>query len=737
MVARGETGHATHLESAHTSVDLLQNGQSSSRILSSSTNDRSSSRNMITAKSHTSHTGAPSRSSIRSEKSYRPENLEGSAAFSRHVQALFAKRATNFKRDKKAWCCSTICPSLFALIGFLVVGLVPTNRNLPAAELTLDINNPEASLDFRNPIPFNEAGGKFSCRPGSCIGLIDSSGSATGESYYFCSESAEFGTDMSSCTEEGYCGPSCSITDSDAYVSEISDDGSFPVPQNVSGIEETSRSLEDTAKSFAATQYGALYFTHDMASVVDPETGETYADSAYSACIAREQDYTESSQCSRFEGIGYTVSTNFTSLHAAILYQSVADVAIIRSATQNNEISITPKIHPLPITSVEEAYVSGEDAFTAWFLLVVSFPFIAGAFGTFVVAERQTKAKHLQTVSGVKPSAYWLSTYFWDSINYQLPLWIVVILMYATGLEAFTTIERGVASGTIVLLFLFGPAAAGFTYCVSFAFKSPSMCNLFSIIFGFLIGMVPAIVSFILRLIAADPNGELEYFVVIAQAIEWLMRPFPPFNLAKGLLFIINVETLSIIYANPSLTVWSPDVILYELIFMVIEFFAYVWLAIWIDISSNKPSRVLAWRKFLRIITCRCFCSHRKEKDDAGTVSAIEGHAEETDDDVAQETDRVRVGAAAQDNIVIQDITKVYENGKCAVDHLSLGVPSGECFGLLGVSYVSASYLCCGFPLFIVSIVYTCVSTHKELSCFLYCENNVIQNRSMEQVSIC
>ena len=50
------------------------------------------------------------------------------------------------------------------------------------------------------------------------------------------------------------------------------------------------------------------------------------------------------------------------------------------------------------------------DAFAAWFLLVLSFPFIAGSFATFIVTERESKAKHLQTVAGVQPSAYWLST---------------------------------------------------------------------------------------------------------------------------------------------------------------------------------------------------------------------------------------------------------------------------------------------------------------------------------------
>jgi len=75
-----------------------------------------------------------------------------------------------------------------------------------------------------------------------------------------------------------------------------------------------------------------------------------------------------------------------------------------------------------------------------------------------------SKAKHLQTVAGVKPSAYWLSSYAWDVMNYQFPLWIIVILMYAFGVDAFTTSDSNVRSGTIILLFLFGPAIAGFTY---------------------------------------------------------------------------------------------------------------------------------------------------------------------------------------------------------------------------------------------------------------------------------
>ena len=95
---------------------------------------------------------------------------------------------------------------------------------------------------------------------------------------------------------------------------------------------------------------------------------------------------------------------------------------------------------------------------------MLSFPFIAGSFVTFIVAERESKAKHLQTVAGVKPSAYWLSTYAWDIMNFQIPLWIIVIMIYSFGITSFTNSDRGVNVGSILLLFFYGPAAAGFAY---------------------------------------------------------------------------------------------------------------------------------------------------------------------------------------------------------------------------------------------------------------------------------
>ena len=74
-------------------------------------------------------------------------------------------------------------------------------------------------------------------------------------------------------------------------------------------------------------------------------------------------------------------------------------------------------------------------------------------------------------------------------MNYQIPLWATIVLMFVFDVDILTTSDKGVFSGIATILFLFGPALAGFTYCVSFAFKSASSCNVFIITSGFLIGM--------------------------------------------------------------------------------------------------------------------------------------------------------------------------------------------------------------------------------------------------------
>ena len=575
----------------------------------------------------------------------------------------------------QAWCCSVFLPSIFVLAGLLIFKFASPARNLEATPLNLEAYNADITTEPRNPIPFNNPG-TFSCQPGNCTDSDPAYNiSVTGESYSFCG--AGFFA-PGGCGDGNYCGSNCSISVSTDVVSQITEAGAFGVGGDMDSVNEASQSVYDTSDSFQATQYGALYFTHDIESL-NTETGENYGDFVVASCQGVQRDYFDESQCERYRGYGYVVSYNYTAVHSSLLYQSLGDEALLREALGDSEFTITPVIYPLPRTAVEETYGNAEDAFTAWFLLVLSFPFISGSFATFVVTERQSKAKHLQTVAGVKPSAYWISTYLWDIANYQIPCWITIILVFAFGVETFTTTERGVIGGVITLLVLFGPATAGFTYCVSFLFESPSMCNLFVIVFNFLIGMAGPLVTFILRLIGEDPGNRNETLIVVSKVLDWVLRVFPSFCLGRGLFAAINIESLEYL-AGKQLNVWTPEVMLYEVIFLGIESIVYIALAIQIDKWRTNPRAVLIWRRFVRFITCRCCCG-------GGTSPGGPLPAPFYDDeDVIAETERVLTGQANNDLIVMDQLTKVWPPRKVAVNHLSLGIPPGQCFGLLGIN---------------------------------------------------
>merc|ERR1719343_417725 len=698
LVARGATPEKAHLKSTEISDEKAANAVDNERSVSSNSTKM---------------------------------DLESEKMFGRHVGAMFRKRALNFKRDRKAWCCTTICPSICVLLGFILFAFVTPERNLDAIVMDLNDYNPEVPSP-RNPIVFN-TDDRFSCQPGKCIyenPVILSA--ATDELYYYCGTEAYIGN-----------GTVCSTNDYSDTISQITEAGAEPAGTSVTNVNDTSYSILDSAFDNAATQYGGVFFQHDLSSVVvdsvDSATmyelynvsntaesllgdefsdvdlediepmlenmgvdmsgfdvqellnmgfeldflqdlfpqsnivvGMNYSEAAVDSCLRQAGDYTTEADCQSHAGIAYVIQYNYTAIHAAPLYQQLADEAIVREALGDDEFKIKTRIHPLPVTDYEESTGEADDAFTAWFLIVLSFPFISGSFATFVVQEKQSKAKHLQVVAGVKPTSYWLSTWLWDIANYQIPCWFTVILMYAFDVSNLTTTDNGVVSAVIALFVLFGPAVASFSYCFSFLFKSPSVCNLILIITGFLIGFAGPLASFILRLFGSIPSSPNDNLLLAASIVEWVLRIFPQFNLSRGIYSAIYLDTISLINAK-QVNAWDPEVCLWEVVFLGWQSIVYLILAMKIDEWSNNPSAMSFFRKIF-------LCDWRSASGKAGPPR------ENVDSDVAAEEERVLSGGANDDLIVLSQLGKVYNNGKRAVDSLSLGIPPGQCFGLLGIN---------------------------------------------------
>ena len=182
----------------------------------------------------------------------------------------------------------------------------------------------------------------------------------------------------------------------------------------------------------------------------------------------------------------------------------------------------------------------------------------------------------------------------------------------------------------------------------------------------------PMVVS-ILRVIGSTP--ELSHLTTIATAVEWVLQFIPSFNLGKGLLFLINMQVFSLIKGGP-VNAFLPSIARYEIIFLAWQTVFYVMLAILIDILSTKPKAVQQFRAIVDILTCKC----GKTATDVVAAESV------GDEDVGAENERVLSGSANNELIVLKDLTKRYRNGKLAVDHMSLAIPAGECFGLLGIN---------------------------------------------------
>lgn len=67
------------------------------------------------------------------------------------------------------------------------------------------------------------------------------------------------------------------------------------------------------------------------------------------------------------------------------------------------------------------------------FNCAISQAFVCAVYVLFAVNERQTGAKHMQQIAGVKPLAYWGASLLWDWISYLTVIFSILIMLYYHG----------------------------------------------------------------------------------------------------------------------------------------------------------------------------------------------------------------------------------------------------------------------------------------------------------------
>ncbi|XP_074871184.1 ATP-binding cassette sub-family A member 2 isoform X2 [Carettochelys insculpta] len=353
--------------------------------------------------------------------------------------------------------------------------------------------------------------------------------------------------------------------------------------------------------------------------------------------------------------------------HSMPTYLNVLNNAILRANLPKSRgnpaaYGITVTNHPMNKTSASlslDYLLQGTDVVIAIFI-IVAMSFVPASFVVFLVAEKATKAKHLQFVSGCNPVIYWLANYVWDMLNYLVPATCCIIILFVFDLPAYTSPTNFPA--VLSLFLLYGWSITPIMYPASFWFEVPSSAYVFLIVINLFIGITATVATFLLQLFEHDKDLK-----VVNSYLKSCFLIFPNYNLGHGLMEMAYNEYINEYYAkigqfDKMKSPFEWDIVTRGLVAMTIEGFVGFFITIMCQYNFlRKPQRLPVSTKPI-----------------------------EDDIDVANERHRVLRGDADNDMLKIENLTKVYKSRKIgrilAVDRLCVGVRPGECFGLLGVN---------------------------------------------------
>ncbi|XP_052284173.1 phospholipid-transporting ATPase ABCA1-like isoform X3 [Dreissena polymorpha] len=354
---------------------------------------------------------------------------------------------------------------------------------------------------------------------------------------------------------------------------------------------------------------------------------------------------------------------------ASVSYMNVMNNLILRSnlpkGTDTTEYGIVAINHPMKMTKEqlndEALYSSFKDVVIS-ICVIFAMSFIPASFTMYLIEERVSNSKHLQFVSGVNPVMYWVTNFFWDMINYLIPCILCIFIFLAFNRQAYVSPVNGPA--LVCLLFLYGWAMIPLMYPFSRVFSVPSTALVTLKSVNIFLGTVSTMATFIIEFLEQDDESLKDINLVLKQVFLLL----PQYCLGRGLFDLAKNQLFADVYAAfgenrlPDPFAWKQvGRNLFSMFMLGILFFT---LNLLIEYNFFIKSRLL-----------------KQSRDDQ----------EDEDADVAKERRRVLSGGAKDDVLRIEELTKVFSSrgrkGKLtAVDRLCVGVPKGQCFGLLGVN---------------------------------------------------
>ncbi|XP_069053189.1 uncharacterized protein abca12 isoform X2 [Lepisosteus oculatus] len=304
--------------------------------------------------------------------------------------------------------------------------------------------------------------------------------------------------------------------------------------------------------------------------------------------------------------------------------------------------------------------------------ILLGYSIMTASFVVYEVQEHHSGAKRLQHISGIGEPFYWIVNFFYDMTLYLFPVAVSVAVIAAFQLPAFNSqYNLGAVS---LLLVLFGLATFPWMYLLAGTFKDTEMAFISYVCINLFIAVntiiSTSVVYFLMQINQVNGRGDPKDIQRVYDVLSSVFLIFPQFSFGNGLMELsrlqMEVEMLALYgvdaYKNP----FRMDVLGWIFVSMAIQFVVFSALRLLLN----------TWLLLkIRSLLCRRSVPDLLERDE--------------DEDVVAERHRVESQGASSDVLQVSQLNKVYQNLSKkvhAVRRLSVGIPAGECFGLLGVN---------------------------------------------------
>uniref|UniRef100_A0A8C7M9S7 ATP-binding cassette, sub-family A (ABC1), member 12 n=1 Tax=Oncorhynchus kisutch TaxID=8019 RepID=A0A8C7M9S7_ONCKI len=327
--------------------------------------------------------------------------------------------------------------------------------------------------------------------------------------------------------------------------------------------------------------------------------------------------------------------------------------------------AISVSSHPYPgEVQEEDAIVQGLVHILVAVCALTGYSIMTASFAIYEVQEHHSGSKTLQHISGIGEPFYWAINFFYDMALYMVPVALSIATIAAFQLTAFT--DRQNLAAVSLLLVMFGFATFPWMYLLSGVFKDAEMAFISYVCINLFIS-TNTIISTSVVFFLGQLNENDEVYSILSH----VFLIFPQFSFGNGLMELarvnMQVQILSVYgvdaYKNP----------------FAMDMLGWMFVSLFLQGFIGFTLRMLLNKWLIRKVRNLIF--PKKAVPQTGS--------QDEDEDVVAECQRVTSGAAVTDLLQVNQLTKVYHHlakKVQAVKRLSVGIPAGECFGLLGVN---------------------------------------------------